>query len=1159
MHRKHSRSHLDQRSSPSLPHPPAVFSPREQHDPAMLLRILLIMAGIEQNPGPPPIWICSICQNNIHKNTTSVKCNGCYNWCHLRSCSGLQHHRHWNQHFLAQCCTTTRTPYVSTQPTPRTQHPLAVPPLLPPTSTPSPTSLNILQLNCNGLRSKLDEIVHFMEKNDVLIATIQETKLNLNVNVSLPNYTIVRRDRVTDQGGGLAFIVHKTVNFRTISLPDIPTDNLLEQMAISITSGDSEIQLVNVYIPPSSSCPSGYSASIEHLLRTNDSLLMGDLNAHHSSWHSAKSDDARGNIFAAQIDQSQYGILNDTSATRITPNCTSSPDVTLASASLLTCTEWGTIKALSSDHVPIIIRVQRTITKQNSERRTFINFAKADWEGFKQHIEEEFDRKQLPNSAHLGEKIFNKTLRKAARIFIPAGRIPEIRPNFPTSAARLADERDNLRANDPSNPRIPEMSFEIKKMVNEHKRNQWRSHLEKCSFVPGTKNLWQTIKRLSNTQVKADNTIISFEGIPIPDQKKCANEFNRQFTPHPLAADKKIRSTMRKIHQLNVNTDISFSAEQLTMALKSTKNSKALGPDGISPMMLKHLGPLGITFLTRLMNLSLLKQEIPGVWKIGRVIPLLKPNKPVDQAKSFRPISLLSPSAKLFESLLLPILKTHLPLAEHQHGFRIGYSTTTALHVITNHILRGLNRRRPNHRTVMVALDLSRAFDTVSHSVLLQDLLTSTLPSTVKRWLASYLRGRQTYVEFRDTKSKHRKMKQGVPQGGILSPILFNYYLSCMPDPPNGITLVSYADDCTLLCTHPDIQTACELLNTYLTQLHGWLQSRQLELSAEKSTATLFTTWNREIDTVLNIHVAGNAIPTVAQPRILGVILDNMLTFGAHAKQVHSKLQSRNNVLKSLAGSTWGKDKETIVTTYKAIGRSIINYAAPIWTPQLSQTSWNKLQTTQNAALRTATGSHLMAHHDHLHTETKLIPVKTHNTLLSRQYLLRCHLEEHPCNRIIHDEPQPRCVRKGLVSSYKSDLTDRIPTTGLDVRSYKEGVAKLHRETVEETIMQYIPNVVINKPAPQIDTSENILPRSTRATLSQLRSGWCRLLNCYMSRLDNTIDNACPLCGSGPHDTRHLFNCKRNKTKLSVMSLWTKPVEAAAFLGLKIQADEDES
>ncbi len=159
----------------------------------------------------------------------------------------------------------------------------------------------------------------------------------------------------------------------------------------------------------------------------------------------------------------------------------------------------------------------------------------------------------------------------------------------------------------------------------------------------------------------------------------------------------------------------------------------------IAPIHLKHLGSQGIHFHTVVINQSIRSSNIPERWKIGRIIPLLKPGKSADQGKSYRPIALLSPVVKLVERLLLPFLQNHLPLADHQHGFREGHSTVTALNCLMHNICRGFNRPSPNDRTVPVALDLTAAFDTVDHEVLLEDIMESPLPNYIKRWLLSYL------------------------------------------------------------------------------------------------------------------------------------------------------------------------------------------------------------------------------------------------------------------------------------------------------------------------------------------------------------------------------------------------------------------------------------
>ena len=90
----------------------------------------------------------------------------------------------------------------------------------------------------------------------------------------------------------------------------------------------------------------------------------------------------------------------------------------------------------------------------------------------------------------------------------------------------------------------------------------------------------------------------------------------------------------------------------------------------------------------------------------------------------------------------------------------------------------------------------------------------------------------------------------------------------------------------------------------------------------------------------------------------------------------------RNNILKALAGTSWGQQKETLLMTYNAVGRSIINYATPVWNPNLHDTNYRKIQYTQNEALRIATGCHKMSSIDHLHTEAEMLKVKEHSKLL---------------------------------------------------------------------------------------------------------------------------------------------------------------------------------
>ena len=148
------------------------------------------------------------------------------------------------------------------------------------------------------------------------------------------------------------------------------------------------------------------------------------------------------------------------------------------------------------------------------------------------------------------------------------------------------------------------------------------------------------------------------------------------------------------------------------------------------------------------------------------------------------------------------------------------------------------------------------------------------------------------------------------------------------------------------------------------------------------------------------IAIADAILPLERTPKILGVLLDTSFAFHHHCEYVANRVSKRNNILKALAGTSWGQQKETLLMTYKAVGRSIADYAAPVWSTNASNTSMEKIQVAQNEALRISTGSYKMSSIDHLHCEAQMLKVTEHSDLLSVQYLVKCLDHENVCHNI---------------------------------------------------------------------------------------------------------------------------------------------------------------
>ena len=146
-------------------------------------------------------------------------------------------------------------------------------------------------------------------------------------------------------------------------------------------------------------------------------------------------------------------------------------------------------------------------------------------------------------------------------------------------------------------------------------------------------------------------------------------------------------------------------------------------------------------------------------------------------------------------------------------------------------------------RTVVMALDLSKGFDTITHISLLKQILNTTLDNNSIRWLSTYLRGRTAAVTYLNTTSKQRIIRTGVPQGSVLSQLLFNFYVSDFP--PTSLQHASYADDFTSWSSSSSVPTAAEILTGHADDVANWANKKVLKISTQKSTATLFTSENR--------------------------------------------------------------------------------------------------------------------------------------------------------------------------------------------------------------------------------------------------------------------------------------------------------------------------
>ena len=293
------------------------------------------------------------------------------------------------------------------------------------------------------------------------------------------------------------------------------------------------------------------------------------------------------------------------------------------------------------------------------------------------------------------------------------------------------------------------------------------------------------------------------------------------------------------------------------------------------------------------------------------------------------------------------------------------------------------------------------------------------------------------------------------------------------------------------------------------------------------------------------VKLADQVLPLEKKPRVLGVTLDTHLTLTQHCNNIAVKVQQRNNVLKALAGSTWGCDKETLLTTYKAIGRTMISYCCHVWTPLHKDTNCCRLQRAQNSPLRITTGCLQMADVAELHQEARKLSVRQHDELISKQFAMTCHLPQHPCHQLCHRPPDDRSERRrSLIGRLKPDIQQYLAEEPLSNTSDKSAISSIHQDAFRTVIEGSSSNLLNGRPPP-IATAEQTLSRKTINILAQLRTGHSRILGQCMNRIDPTARIHCHNCVQSPHDTHNLFYSPSKPTTLTVESLWSAPTDTA--------------
>ena len=443
----------------------------------------------------------------------------------------------------------------------------------------------------------------------------------------------------------------------------------------------------------------------------------------------------------------------------------------------------------------------------------------------------------------------------------------------------------------------------LTKTINSSKRLHYQKALRTAKN--NSKETWKVINKLTCKSKKhillphklerKDNTIT--------EPRKIATELNNHFAT--IGQQNNIEDNPERltgnliIRQKNSIIFSDTTTEEISLIISQLKNKYSQGPDEIPTAVIKHLKTILCPILCYLFNKSLRLGIYPACLKITKVIPLFKSGSPFDTG-NYRPISLLPAINKIFEKLiynrLIIFFKKYNIINENQYGFRQGYSTELAIAKFHEDTLTNLDN---NYATCAILLDLSKAFDSVNRKILLQKLYIYGIRGITYKLLESYLTNRSQYIEVGKIKSTMCAVEVGVPQGSILSPLLFlihiNDFKKC-----TKLKVINFADDTMLYYKFKERNDIESFLKSELHKVNKWMKENHLKLNINKTKFMIFAPESDKFKDLNSLKILVNKqqeIEQVTQCKYLGLIIDNKLNWKAHINQLTKKLAKTLGIL----------------------------------------------------------------------------------------------------------------------------------------------------------------------------------------------------------------------------------------------------------------------
>ena len=987
----------------------------------------------------------------------------------------------------------------------------------------SNNSLTLLHLNCRSISNKL---MLYAQKPDLLC--VSETWLK-HKEPKFINYVTIWKHRPGPTiGGGLGIIIRHGIEHHELPIQSY-NNGVLETEAIRIKLNNNKtLDIMNIYNPNSNVT----SQEMRHYITQlgEQYMIVGDFNAHSQVLDSrCQKRHLTGMMLEDIFTNDHICLINPQNFhTYLNPRNgqLSCLDLCLTSPNIASDVGIKAFTDVGSDHrtIKITVEVQPKKYEIFRQRKWILN-NKDELDSFKHDIKQSVintptDMDNLNNdiTMRIIESASNNIKRTTGKSNRKA--TPWWTPECCTAVAARRWARHRLEKH-PTKENLKlfhQKSNKAKKICNKSKTQSMEKQMSDLQHDTPIGEVWRKIKGMKSTW-KPESYPIEHQGNLVTEPREKANLLAKYFAnvatvgmhqaPHDMTT---VIKNGIKDNDEEYNREI--TVEEVKMAIKKSKNTSP-GHDNIPNGLLKQLPDKTIMDIHTILNQSFTTGVLPKDWKLGIVIPLRKPGKEPEKLTSYRPITMLPCLGKIMERIIQRrleyIVEKQDLLSESQCGFRRGLGTMDILLRVEHVIRKSLGS---GEICVVVYIDLKSAFDKIWREGMIYKLIKLGIKGKIVKWLQNYFSNRKISVNVDGHHSDEIMVTAGVPQGAVLSPLLFNIMLNDIPI-NNHIVNHIYADDITLTCVGKDIGTIKKHVQEYLDAFSTWTQRWGLEISPAKTHMQLFS--NRKIQCPI-IRMNRQLIEDKKEQKLLGLILDApRLTWGAHIKYLKTDCLKRIDIMKSLSSNKWGASAKVLRMFYIAYIRSKIDYGCVVYR-SAADTHLQKLDVLQNACLRLILGAWKTTPILSLQAEAHIPPLNLRSCyLINKTFIkLQCRPKnDYTCQLLSLD-------------------TNNIPFNSFSMRSIK-AIESLQITTIQRTPTNLIIDIPPWKTVTPYINSDEEMTRDVKTFQEYVTKEYPGYLQIFTDGSKISNPDTSTACGIYNHRNKQAV-CWRLRSEHSVIS-----------------------